>query len=288
MLSLAIFKEKQLETPDFIAYLGPEGTFSQAAVFKHFGKKSNLHPCENIEDVFNAVETGKTRFGVVPIENSTEGAVNNTQDCLLESKVLINGEVVIPIEHHLLVAKNTKAETIEKIASHKQSLGQCRIWLAKHYPGVELIECSSNAQAAQLAATTQKTAAIAGETAARIYSLVSLKRHIQDQKHNSTRFIVLSQEESQLSGRDKTSIVVYAENKPGALFRILEPFEKLKISLTKIETRPAKIEAWEYVFFIDFEGHIGDQVSQKLFDKLKNCVAEIKFLGSYPMAQIKN
>ena len=277
-----------METPDLIAYLGPEGTFSQAAVLKHFGKTSNLHPCGNIEDVFNAVETGETRFGVVPIENSTEGAVNNTQDCLLESKVLINGEVVIPIEHHLLVAKNTKAETIEKIASHKQSLGQCRIWLLKHYPNAELIECSSNAQAAQLAAITNNTAAIAGETAAEIYNLVSLTRHIQDREHNSTRFIVLSQEESQSSGRDKTSIVVYAENKPGALFRILEPFKNLKISLTKIETRPAKIEAWEYVFFIDFEGHLGDRVVQELFDKLKNCVAEIKFLGSYPMAQIKN
>ena len=277
-----------MKAPELIAYLGPEGTFSQAAVIKHFGKKSNLQPCRNIEDVFSCVETKQTRFGLVPIENSTEGAVNNTQDCFLESKVLINGEVVIPIEHHLLVAKNTKAETIGKIASHRQSLGQCRIWLSKHFPNAELIECSSNAEAAQLAKTTNKTAAIASETAAKIYGLDPLMRHIQDREHNSTRFVVLSQEECQSSGRDKTSIIVYAENKPGALFRILEPFENLNISLTKIETRPAKIEAWEYVFFIDFEGHITDQVIQELFEKLKNCVAEIKFLGSYPMAQIKN
>ena len=277
-----------MKAPELIAYLGPEGTFSQAAVIKHFGKASNLRPCRNIEDVFNCVEKKQTRFGMVPIENSTEGAVNNTQDCLLESKVRINGEVVIPIEHHLLVAKNTKAENIEKIASHRQSLGQCRNWLSKHFPNAELIECSSNAQAAQLAGTTNKTAAIAGEAAAKIYSLVPLMRDIQDREHNSTRFIVLSQEECQSSGQDKTSIIVYAENKPGALFRILEPFENLKVSLTKIETRPAKIEAWEYVFFIDFEGHIADQVIQELFEKLKNCVAEIKFLGSYPMAKIKN
>ena len=277
-----------MKAPELIAYLGPEGTFSQAAVIKHFGKASNLRPCRNIEDVFNCVEKKQTRFGLVPIENSTEGAVNNTQDCLLESKVRINGEVVIPIEHHLLVAKNTKAENIEKIASHRQSLGQCRNWLSKHFPNAELIECSSNAQAAQLAGTTNKTAAIAGEAAAKIYSLVPLMRDIQDREHNSTRFIVLSQEECQSSGQDKTSIIVYAENKPGALFRILEPFENLKVSLTKIETRPAKIEAWEYVFFIDFEGHIADQVIQELFEKLKNCVAEIKFLGSYPMAKIKN
>ena len=277
-----------MKAPELIAYLGPEGTFSQAAVIKHFGKTPNLQPCRNIEDVFSCVETKQTRFGLVPIENSTEGAVNNTQDCLLESSLFINGEVVIPIEHHLLIAKNTKADTIEKIASHRQSLAQCRIWLSKHFPNAELIECSSNAQAAQLAGATNKTAAIAGATAAKIYSLVPLMRHIQDREHNSTRFIVLSQEECQSSGRDKTSIIVYAENKPGALYRILEPFENLKISLTKIETRPAKIEAWEYVFFIDFEGHIGDRVIKELFEKLKNCVAEIKFLGSYPMAQIKN
>ncbi len=276
-----------MKVPDLIAYLGPEGTFSQMATIERFGRKSNLFACENIEDVFSAVETGKARFGVVPIENSTEGTVNNTQDCLLEARVLISGEVVIPIEHQLLVKKNTDFNAIEKIASHKQSLAQCRNWLSKHYPGAELIECSSNAGAARLASTEDNTAAIAGELAAKIYSLVPVMKKIQDREHNSTRFLVLSQEKTRSSNYDKTSILVYAENKPGALFRILEPFENLKVSLTKIETRPAKVEAWEYVFFIDFEGHSEDEVIKKLFGRLENCAAEFKVLGSYPIAKVR-
>ena len=282
-----ILKEKLLKAPDLIAYLGPEGTFSQMAALNHFGKKSNLFACENIEDVFSAVELGKARFGVVPIENSTEGAVNNTQDCLLETTVFVSGEVVIPIEHQLLVTKQTDGIAIEKIASHKQSLAQCRNWLSKNYPSAELIECSSNAEAARLAATTDKTAAIAGELAAKIYNLVPAMKKIQDREHNSTRFFVLSQEKTRSSSYDKTSILVYTENKPGALFRILEPFENLKISLTKIETRPAKVEAWEYVFFIDFEGHTEDEVIKRLFGRLESCTAEFKVLGSYPVAHIK-
>ena len=276
-----------MKAPDLIAYLGPEGTFSQMATINHFGEESNLHACENIEDVFSAVETSKARFGVVPIENSTEGAVNYTQDCLLETNVLVSGEVVIRIEHQLLIAGNADASAIEKIASHKQSLAQCRNWLSKHYPRVELVECSSNAEAARLAATNNKTAAIAGELAANIYNLVPVMKKLQDQEHNSTRFFVLSQEKTRSSSCDKTSILVYAENKPGSLFRILEPFENLKISLTKIETRPAKVEAWEYVFFIDFEGHVEDELIQRLFKRLEKCVAEFKVLGSYPVAQIK-
>ena len=275
-----------MKAADLIAYLGPEGTFSQLAAINHFGKNSNLHACENIEDVFSSVEIGKARYGVVPIENSTEGTVNNTQDCLLETKVLVSGEVVIPIEHQLLVSQNIDASTVEKIASHKQSLAQCRNWLSKYYPEAELIECSSNAEAARIASTADKTAAIAGELAAKIYNLVPIMKKIQDREHNSTRFLVLSQEKTRSSSCDKTSILVYAENKPGALFRILEPFENLKISLTKIETRPAKVEAWEYVFFVDFEGHTDDDVIKRLFGRLENCAAEFKVLGSYPVASI--
>ena len=273
-----------MKVPNTIAYLGPEGTFSQVAAIKHFGKNSEFQSCSTIEDVFALVESEQARYGIVPIENSTEGTVNNAQDCLLEKKVLISGEIIVAIEHHLLIAKSTEIDALKTIASHKQSLAQCRTWLSKNYPNVELVECSSNAEAARIAATSAGTAAIAGELAAKVYNLLPAFKGIQDQKHNSTRFLVLSQENTNPCGRDKTSIIAYAENKPGALFRILEPFENLKISLTKIETRPAKIEAWEYVFFIDFEGHMSDKVVQKLFARLNECAAEIKILGSYPAA----
>ena len=266
-----------------VAYLGPQGTFSQAAALNHFEYDCDLHDCDSIDDVFSIVASSEVDYGVVPVENSTEGAVNNTQDCLIDSTVQIVGEVIVLIQHCLLTKPGAKITGIEKIASHKQSLAQCRNWIRQSFPETELIECSSNAQAAKLALADSSIGAIAGSLAAKVYGLNIQKEEIQDQQHNSTRFLVLSNHPAKSSGNDKTSVLIYTENKPGALFRILEPFENLQISLTKIETRPTKNQAWAYVFFIDFEGHVTDDKIIELFRRLLICTAEIKILGSYPI-----
>ena len=265
-----------------VAFLGPAGTFSQAAAIQHFGDGCELHPCATIDDVFAAVANGSADYGVVPVENSTEGPVNNTQDCLVDSDVQIVGEEIVPIEHNLLVPKGAENMAINVIASHKQSLAQCRGWIQQHYPDAELLECTSNADAANRVSAEAGVAAIAGAMAASTYKLHVLAERIQDQDHNRTRFLVLHQAPVAASGADKTSILVYAENKPGALFRVLEPFEKLQISLTKIDSRPSKNEAWAYVFFIDFEGHVEDDSVKQLLSRLRGCTEEVKVLGSYP------
>lgn len=265
-----------------VAFLGPYGTFSQAAVIKHFGDGCKLLPCATIDDVFTAVADKAAEFGVVPVENSTEGPVNNTQDCFVDSRVQIVGEEIVPIEHNLLVPVDAEDMAIRVIASHKQSLAQCRDWIQANYPQAELMECTSNADAANRVSAAKGVAAIAGEVAAKTYGLEILAEKIQDQEHNRTRFLVLHRSAVAASGTDKTSILVYTENKPGALFRVLEPFEHLQISLTKIDSRPSKKEAWAYVFFIDFEGHVDDENVKQLFSRLEGCTEEIKVLGSYP------
>ena len=266
-----------------IAYLGPEGTYSQLAALEFFGGDAELLNCASIDDVFAAVESKKVVYGVVPVENSTEGAINNTQDCLIESSIKIVGEQIVSIEHSLLVSENTSKSDIKKIVSHKQSLAQCRGYLTKNYPEAEQVEFSSNAKAAIRAQVDFGTAAIASELAGRLYDLHSLDRRIQDKANNRTRFLVLALEDAATTGSDKTSILVYTENKPGALFRVLEPFENYQLSLTKIETRPSKKEAWEYVFFIDFQGHAEDEATKKLFADLVQGGIEVKLLGSYPL-----
>ncbi len=266
-----------------VAYLGPEGTYSQLAALEFFGADAKLVNCTSIDDVFAAVEKGAVSYGIVPVENSTEGAINNTQDCLVDSSSRIIGEQIVSIEHSLLAQTRTSKSDIRKIASHKQSLAQCRAYLARNFPKIEQIECSSNAEAAILAQTNADTAAIASELAGRVYNLQSLETCIQDRSNNRTRFLALGANDRAATGSDKTSILVYTENKPGALFRVLEPFEKYQLSLTKIETRPSKKEAWEYVFFIDFEGHVEDEASKKLFVSLNRGGVVVKILGSYPI-----
>ncbi|MEX0965425.1 MAG: prephenate dehydratase [Pseudohongiellaceae bacterium] len=266
-----------------VAYLGPEGTYSQLAALEFFGADVELLNCVSIDDVFIAVEQGKVSHGIVPVENSTEGAINNTQDCLLDSSAKILGEQIVSIEHSLLAQASTLKSDIRKIASHKQSLAQCRNYLSKNFPAALQIECASNGEAAILAKTQSDTAAIASELAGRIYGLQSLDICIQDKSNNRTRFLVLAQDDAIPTGNDKTSILVYTENKPGALFRVLEPFEKYQLSLTKIETRPSKKEAWEYVFFIDFEGHKDDDATRQLFSVLEQGGVVVKILGSYPI-----
>ncbi len=271
-----------------VAFLGPLGTFSQAAVDKHFGPDVTKLSVATIDDVFVEVESGRACFGVVPVENSTEGAVNNTQDCLVDTSLYIVAEVVIPIEHNFLLRRDAAADGITRVVSHRQSLAQCRRWLKENWPRVDKQEVSSNAEAARLAADDPGTAAIAGERAAELYGLRVHARSIQDQRNNSTRFLVLARDQVMSTGRDKTSILVYTENKPGALFRVLEPFEKQQVSLTKIETRPARGSThdniWAYVFFIDFEGHREDQAVQSVFAQLEGRAVKIKNLGSYPIA----
>ncbi|GJM12085.1 MAG: hypothetical protein DHS20C12_04880 [Pseudohongiella sp.] len=268
-----------------IAYLGPEGTYTQLAALEFFGSDAELINCASIDDVFSAVESKHVSYGVVPVENSTEGAINNTQDCLVDSSARIIGEQVVSIEHSLLASVKASKSQIKLIASHKQSLAQCRTYLAENFPAVEQLECPSNADAAIRAQNDSHIAAIASEFAGRLYGLNCLESSIQDNSNNRTRFLVLSMKATAATGRDKTSILVYTENKPGALFRVLEPFEKFQISLTKIETRPSKKEAWEYVFFIDFEGHVEDEATKKLFATLAEGGVELKVLGSYPLSK---
>ena len=292
-----------------VAYLGPQGTFSHAAAIAFFEGRSRessqpwlMQPTANIEDVFASVERGDALFGVVPVENSTEGAVNNTQDCLLTTSVVIVGEIIIPIVHNLLGPHDLTNEKILTIASHKQSLAQCRGWLSCNFPHVTLRECASNAQAAESAQSEQGVAAIAGEFAARTYGLEILSASIQDHSHNRTRFLIISEGSEALanplstnlgragnaSGR-KTSLLVATDNKPGALFRILEPFNDLQIDLSKIEARPSKQRAWEYVFFIDFvineTSHDADSLENKLFALLEPRTTSLRVLGSYPSAR---
>lgn len=271
-----------------VAFLGPLGTFSHAAVERYFGHgdSSERISVATIDDVFLEVEAGKATHGVVPVENSTEGAVNNTLDCLIDTSLGIIGEIYLPIEHNLLLQDGSSLAGICRIVSHKQSLGQCRLWLRTHYPDIELCEVSSNAEAARLAAVDKTTAAIAGEMAARNFGLNIVFPRIQDRRNNTTRFLIMSRaRQTAPTGNDKTSILVYTENKPGALFRLLEPFDRYQVSLTRIETRPARDDMWSYVFFIDFEGHMNDESVRGVFQQLAGRAVKIKNLGSFPRAQ---
>lgn len=266
-----------------VAYLGPPGTYSQGAVLTRFGADVQTLDLPTIDEVFAAVDAGRADYGVVPVENSTEGAVNTTLDCLVETGLQIVGEVVVPIEHHLLMREDADPTAIRGILSHKQSLAQCRHWLARHRPGVPVQECLSNADAARRAAADPGFAAIAGARAAEVYGLRIAARAIQDQADNSTRFLVLARQGMPASGHDKTSTLMYTANRPGALFRLLEPFARHCVSLTRLESRPSRKAVWDYVFFIDFEGHVEDPEVRQVLATLRHGLAEVKVLGSYPV-----
>ncbi len=271
-----------LEEPMHVAFLGPEGTFTQQAAVKHFGQGAICNSQSTIEEVFREVERGSAHYGVVPVENSTEGLVTHTHDSFIDSSLKICGEVTLPIHHNLLVKDAN--QTITRIYSHSQSLGQCRGWLDKHYPKIELVAVNSNAEAARIAAQEPDSAAIAGLIAAQTYDLHVLAANIEDRTDNTTRFLIIGREETQSSGKDKTSILIASRNQPGALYNLLEPFHQAGISLTRIETRPARSGAWSYVFFIDFEGHCLDQDITPVLDKLREQAIDFKWLGSYPKA----
>jgi len=273
-----------LEQPIKVAYLGPEGTFTQSAALKHFGHGIDARSLGAIDEVFREVESRSVDYGVVPVENSTEGVVNHTLDNLIDSSVKICGEVELRIHHHFLMSNNADKKQITRVYSHQQSLAQCRKWLDANFANLERIAVSSNAEAARLAAKEVNAAAIAGEIAAEIYGLRIANHKIEDNPHNCTRFLVIGHAEVAPSGNDKTSFVVSMRNRPGALYELLEPFYKNNISLTRIETRPARDGAWAYVFFIDFEGHQLQEPAASVLRQLENDVVELRRFGSYPKA----
>ncbi|KPJ93633.1 MAG: prephenate dehydratase [Gammaproteobacteria bacterium SG8_11] len=272
-----------LEQPMTIAYLGPEGTFTQAAALKHFGHSVSTLPMAAIDEVFREVESGTADYGVVPVENSTEGVVNHTLDMFMRSALKICGEVDIRV-HQNLLSKNTDLAAINTVYSHQQSFAQCREWLDTHLPGVERITVKSNAEAARIASEQAGTAAIASEVAARLYDLTIVKANIEDDPDNTTRFLVIGKNPTPPSGADKTTLLVSARNKPGALWLLLQPFAETNISLTRIESRPSRVGMWEYVFFIDIDGHADDPRIAAALHKLEQESSMLKILGSYPKA----
>lgn len=272
-----------LEEPLKVAYLGPEGTFTQQATLKQFGDSVVGTPMVTVDDVFREVTSESCNYGVVPVENSSEGVVNHTLDNFLSSSLQICGEVELRVHHNLLVSPEATGD-IQRIYSHQQTLGQCRRWLNGHYPNVPRLTTSSNAEAARRAAEEKDAAAIAGEIAAEIYNLDIVSRQIEDESDNTTRFIVVGREKIGPSGNDKTSIVVSTHNQPGALYKLLEPFHRHGVSLTSIETRPSRTGMWSYVFFIDFEGHFEDELIQRVMGDIDDDALEVRLLGSYPRA----
>jgi chorismate mutase/prephenate dehydratase len=272
-----------LEQPLAVAFLGPEGTFTQAAVFKHFGHSVNARPLAAIDEVFREVEAGSCHYGVVPIENSTEGVVNHTLDMFLQSPLRICGEVELRI-HHLLLGTADDLAAIETVYSHQQSLAQCREWLDANLPKAQRVTVSSNAEAARRAAREPGSAAIAGDAAAELYALRILRQNIEDYPENTTRFLVIGRHPVPPSDRDKTSLLVSASNRPGALFKLLEPFARNGVSLTRIESRPSHCVNWEYVFFLDIEGHVENPKLSAALSELAGDAELVKVLGSYPRA----
>jgi chorismate mutase/prephenate dehydratase len=273
-----------LENPIKVAYLGPEGTFTQQAAQKHFGHSAIAMPFSAIDEVFREVEAGAVNYGVVPVENSTEGVVNHTLDNFMGSNLKICGEVELRIHHNLMVSAVTNTNSISRIYSHSQSLAQCRKWLDAHYPNAERIAVNSNAEAAKRLKGEWNAAAIAGSMAAELYGLKIIAEKIEDQPDNSTRFLIIGKQSVPQSGVDKTSIVVAMRNEPGALHNLLEPFHRHGIDLTRVETRPSRTGAWTYVFFIDFVGHVDESLIGDVMKEVAGRCADLKLLGSYPKA----
>ena len=272
-----------LEEPMSIAYLGPEATFTHAATIKHFGSAVNTVPHPSIAEIFRSVETGRSRFGVVPVENSTEGMINQTLDMLMESKLRICGESLLRIEHNLLSSTDALSD-IESVHAHPQALAQCRHWLDTHLPQAKKVGEDSNASAAKLVKGNPAAAAIAGLAAARLYELEVLEKNIEDVADNTTRFFVVGDADIPPSGKDSTSLLLSVSHKPGSLRRILEPFETANVSLTRIESRPSRTNLWNYNFFIDVVGHKDDEVLVPLLKQLAEESQLMRVLGSYPSA----
>jgi chorismate mutase / prephenate dehydratase len=273
------------QEPLKVAFLGPEGTFTQAAVFKHFGSSVRALPLPAIDEVFHEVEAGVADFGVVPIENSSEGTVNHTLDMFLTSALKICGEVELRISHFLM-GRMSAAAAVKRVCAHPQALAQCRAWLDEQLPDAERVPVSSNAEGARRARDEKGTAAIAGRAAAEIYGLNLLANEIEDRPDNTTRFLIVGRKLFSASGADRTTLLVSAGDTDGsgALFRLLEPLAQHKVNMTRIESRPSRKRKWDYVFFIDLEGHVSDPALAKALAALDKRASLYKVLGSYPRA----
>ena len=275
-----------LERPITVAYLGPRGTFSERAALKHFGLAAAAVPTASIDEVFREVESGAADFGVVPVENSTEGAVGRSLDLMPQTAMKVCGEVVVRI-HHNLMSRDGKADPakIRRVFSHGQSLAQCHEWLNTHMPDAERVAVASNAEAARRAAEEEGSAAVAGEMAASHYGLTILAANIEDEPNNTTRFLILGDYQPGPSGRDKTSLILSARNRAGAVYEMLTPFATRGVSMTKFESRPSKVALWEYLFFADIAGHVRDEEIRECLDDLRRKTSFLKILGSYPRSE---
>ena len=278
-----IYKEimsacRSLEKRIIVAYLGPAGTFSEQAVYRYFGMAIDALPCPTIDEVFRAAEAGTADFGVVPIENSTEGAINRTLDLLMQTPLTISSEISIPIQHNLMT-RTGKMENVQTICAHSQALAQCQGWLNQHFPNIMRHAVSSNAEAARMASEDSQVAAIAGEMASKRYGLQVVSAHIQDESQNRTRFAVVGRKETEPTGKDQTSLLLSVQNKAGAVYKMLEPLEKYGVSMTRLESRPAKTGNWEYYFFVDIDGHVREEKIEKALSELKDRVVYFESIG---------
>ena len=273
------------QEPLKVGYLGPEGTFSQQAVLKHFGHSAKGYPLSSIEEVFDEVAAGHADFGVVPVENSGQGTIQSTLDMFLSSPLKICGEVELHV-HQYLLSRGGHLEDIERVYSHAQSLAQCRGWLRQHLPEAELQALASNAEAARRARNADDGAAVAGESAAHVYGLKIVAGPIEDRPDNTTRFLVLGRALFPPSGNDRTSLLVFVHDQPGALYRVLEPLARRGISMNRIESRPAHTGLWQYAFFIDVGGHVEEAPLSDALAELGDFAAQVRVLGSYPVAVV--
>jgi chorismate mutase/prephenate dehydratase len=273
-----------LERPIAVSYLGPAGTFSELALRKQFGSGVTAEPCGSIDEVVRNVEAGTTDYGIVPIENSTEGAVARTLDLLLATPLSIIAEVPLPV-HHNLLTRTGDLRGVRRICAHSQALAQCASWLSQHCPTLEHGAVSSNAEAARRAAEDASVAAIAGENAAAQYGLQIVAAHIEDDPANRTRFVVLARQRTSPSGRDKTSLILSVPNKAGAVYQMLTPLARHGVSMSRFESRRARGGAWEYWFYVDVEGHEADPKIAVALAELRDSCGFYKSLGSYPVAQ---
>lgn len=279
IMSACLALEAQLK----IAFLGPEGTYTHGAVLKHFGQDAGLAPMNSLPDVFREVEAGSCQYGVVPIENSTEGVVSHTLDLFVQSPLKVCGEVLVRIHHHLL-SREEDLDRIQRVYAHQQALAQCRRWLEVNLPKAERVALISNAEAARRTAGEARAAAIAGDTAADLYGLQTLRRNIEDHPDNTTRFLVIGTQTVPPSGEDKTTLLVSTPNRPGALHRLLTPLALNGVSMTRIESRPSRCVNWEYVYFLDIEGHAEDPKVKAALAGLRQEADLFRILGAYPRA----
>ena len=273
-----------LEQPIKVAFLGPQATYTHIAAMQQFGLSAQLVPLKSISSIFDEVSRGRASYGVVPVENSNEGVVSHTLDMFMSSDLKVIAEILLPISHDLLNLSGQSSD-IRKVISHPQAIGQCRSWLEENLPDIPLVEASSTASAAQQSAEDASVASIASESAATLYGLRVVKHKIEDNPNNFTRFLIIGSEMQNPSGNDKTSIMFSVKDQAGILYHMLEPFSKRGINLAKIESRPTKGKAWEYIFFLDMVGHIKDQRIAEAVEELRSLCQFLKVLGSYPKAR---